>query len=258
MPRWSGQETSSVAVSAFAGARMARRVRDLCGQKKAPRAGAGGPAAFGAATASALSGRWRWEPASPLPRFREVRLVASGRRHLTRRSTALVHRITSVSAWGTSSGAQTPPPDRFPRWSPLPPLSGRPTAADFGRSRTRGRVRSPVLRSLSDARRFDHSPGTGAPAGFVFARARDSGPGRWKPSQDLALVGPDRAGPSGWEFPGRPTEVGEDHGHRVAHGILAQQRRLGAEGGGDHEHAREVGPRSARRGVPGMGPREDV
>ena len=66
-------------------------------QKKAPRAGAGGPAAFGAATTSALSGRWRWEPASPLPRF-GIRLVALGRRHLTRRSTALVHRITSVSA----------------------------------------------------------------------------------------------------------------------------------------------------------------
>src|SRR5262245_44488400 len=176
MPRWSGQETSSVAVSAFAGARMARRVRDLRGQKKAPRAGAGGPAAFGAATASALSGRWRWEPASPLPRFREIRLVALGRRHLTRRSTALVHRITSVSAWGTSSGAQTPPPARFPRWSPVPPLSGRPTTADFGRSRTRGRVRSPVLRNLSDARRFDHRGiGTGGPSQELEVDRRGAG-----------------------------------------------------------------------------------
>src|SRR5258705_8168409 len=99
IPRWSGQETRSVAVAdpgmAFdnrpgkeadeVGRRAARRSRAKAGararaisecegparagQKKAPRAGAGGPAAFGAATASALSGRWRWEPASPLPRL---------------------------------------------------------------------------------------------------------------------------------------------------------------------------------------------
>ena len=165
MPRWSGHETSSVAVGRLAHARQG--IANL-EQKKAPRAGAGGPAAFGAATASALSGRWRWEPASPLPRF-EIRLVALGRRHLTRRSTALVHRITSVSAWGTSSGAQTPPPDRFPRWSPLPPLPAAPPGR-LRPSGTRGRVRSPAAQRIGRA-----APTTGPRrAPFRVRSRRDS------------------------------------------------------------------------------------
>ncbi len=86
----------------------------------------------------------------PLCRDLKIRLVALGRRHLTRRSTALVHRITSVSAWGTSSGAQTPPPDRFPRWSPLPPLTPTASVAQWSKPKcNRPHSKAAWLRKVS-------------------------------------------------------------------------------------------------------------
>ena len=169
-PRRSGQVTSSVAVAGVSLA-VGHARRDRYREpraKKGPESRRRWTGCLRSGYGIRALGAVALGTCVPFAEILEIRLVALGRRHLTRRSTALVHRITSVSAWGTSSGAGPPPPDRFPRWSPLPPL--RP--GRHGRLRPQrdsGTSEAPCNATYRTAGGIDHR----ASRSLIFGSGRD-------------------------------------------------------------------------------------